>query len=146
MIRQYLTRADGAIPPSVDRAALERAGVRIVRPTPLPRQPGMIAVEMPAEQRDGVWWQVWRLEPAPKPEPSPVPQSVSPLQARRALRAAQLMEAVEALIADASEEVREAWEYAVEIRRDDATLAVLAAELGMTDAQLDDLFRDAASL
>jgi len=146
MIRQYLTRADGTIPPGVDRAALERAGVVIVRPTPVPRAPGMVAVEMPPEQRDGIWWQVWQLEPAPEPEPAPVPQSVSPLQARRALRAAGLMSAVEAVLAGAGDDARDAWEYAVEIRRDDATLAVLAAELGMTDAQLDDLFRDAASL
>jgi hypothetical protein len=141
---QYLTRPDGTIPPGVDVAALEAAGVLIVRPVEAPRVPGMVAVEGDPEQRDGVWWQTWRLEPVPPPEPPPVPRSVTPLQARRALRAAGLMPAVEAALAEADDDARDAWEYAIEVRRDDPLLAALAAQVGLTTAQVDDLFRDAA--
>ena len=141
---QFLTRDDGTIPEGTNVAALLAAGVRIVRPTPTPREPGMVAVEIEPEQRDGVWWQAWRLEPAPPLPPPPVPQTVTPLQARRALRAAGLAPVVEAALAQADEETREAWEYAVEVRRDDLLLAAVAAQIGLSDADLDALFRDAA--
>ena len=144
MVKQLLTLPDGSLPPGVDVAALEAAGVLIVRPVEPPREPGFVAVEGEPEQRDGVWWQAWRLEPAPPPEPPPVPQSVTPLQARRALRGAGLMPAVEAALAQADDDARDAWEYAIEVRRDDPLLAAMAAQIGLTDADLDALFRDAA--
>lgn len=61
---QYLTRPDGSIPAGVDVTALKAAGVRIVRPTPIPRKPSMVAVEGEPEERDGIWWQTWTLAPA----------------------------------------------------------------------------------
>lgn len=68
MVRhQYLTQPDGSIPPGVDVAALEAAGVLIVRPVEPPRTAGMVAVEGEPKQRDGVWWQTWREVPAEAP-------------------------------------------------------------------------------
>ena len=70
-----------------------------------------------------------------------VPRSVTPLQARKALRAAGLIDAVDAYLATQPAEIREAWEYAVEVRRDDqSVVAMTAAALGMTSAQMDQLF------
>lgn len=77
---------------------------------------------------------------------SPVPTTVSPLQARKALRLLGLMPSVKAFLANADEEIVEAWEFATSIDRDNGVLALAAQELGMTDDQVDDLFRMAATL
>jgi hypothetical protein len=42
--------------------------------------------------------------------------------------------------------VQEAWEYCVEVRRDNALIAGAQAALGLTAAQIDELFRDAAEI
>lgn len=75
-----------------------------------------------------------------------VPQTVTPLQARSAIRAAGLKPQVDAALAGAGEEAQERWDYALEIRRDDALLAQLAVAIGLTDADLDALFIAAAAL
>lgn len=77
---------------------------------------------------------------------TPVPNSVSPLQARKALRILGLMPSVKAFLANADEEIVEAWEFATAIDRDNAVLALAAQELGMNSDQVDDLFRMAATL
>lgn len=71
MPKQFLLNADGSIPANVNVQALHEAGIPLVLPTPMPREPGMIAVEQEPQQVDGVWRQVWALEPAPEPEPEP---------------------------------------------------------------------------
>jgi hypothetical protein len=82
----------------------------------------------------------------PRPVPAPVPAEVSPLQMRRALNAAGLRPAVEAAVAAADQEVQDAWDYATTIRRDHPLLASMATQLGLTEAQIDALFRAAATL
>jgi hypothetical protein len=82
----------------------------------------------------------------PAPAPVPVPESVSPLQMRRALRLLSLKPTVDAFIATLDEETVEAWEYANEILRHNQLIAMAATGLGMTDEQVDDLFRLAATL
>ena len=68
MPRQFLLNADGSLPANVNVQALEETGIPLVLPTPMPRQGGMIAVEQEPQQIDGVWKQVWTLEPAPESE------------------------------------------------------------------------------
>lgn len=81
------------------------------------------------------------------PQPDPVPQSVSMFQARTALRRAGLLAAVEATVAASGDpEIQDAWEYATEFPRTSPTIAALAAQIGLTDAQVDDLFRVAATI
>lgn len=101
---------------------------------------------------DGVWTQTWVVTEA---SPEEVAQrlaamrarmTVSPLQIRRALRQSGLFEAVVAFIASASDDVRDAWEYALQIDRADPLIAGAAQALGVTDEQVDDLFRLAATL
>lgn len=78
-------------------------------------------------------------------EVNAVPRSVTPLQMRKALRASGLKATVDAALAAAPEDVREEWEYATEILRDNATLDAMAHALGKTDAEIDALFQLAAT-
>lgn len=66
MVKQFLLNKDGSMPENLQ--ALIDAGVLLVMPTEMPRQSGMVAVEQEPQQIDGVWKQVWTLEPALEPE------------------------------------------------------------------------------
>lgn len=80
MVKQFLLNADGSIPAGTNLAKLEADGIPLVLPTQVPREPGMVAVEQdPQLGEDGVWRQVWVLEPAPIVEPAP--EQVDPLAA-----------------------------------------------------------------
>jgi hypothetical protein len=94
------------------------------------------------------WGLVEVPEPAPPAPPATpaVPSSVSPRQARLALLAAGKLDAVEAAVKAGSAATRIAWEYGLEIRRDDKLVVELAAALSMSNAEVDDLFRVAAAL
>ncbi|RKK04826.1 hypothetical protein EBE87_20305 [Pseudoroseomonas wenyumeiae] len=76
----------------------------------------------------------------------PVPESVTPLQARKALRAAGLLPQVQTAIAAAGDEAQEEWDYALEVRRDHPLLNAVAGELGLERHDIDALFRSAALL
>ncbi|WP_114857305.1 hypothetical protein [Azospirillum brasilense] len=83
------------------------------------------------------------------PEPyvpvGPVPETVSPLQARMALLEADLLDDAEAFVATLSKPEQLAWQYASEVRRDNAIIAKAAAHLGLDDDRIDALFRRASS-
>jgi len=72
--------------------------------------------------------------------------TVTPLQIRRALRQVGLMDEVAAFVEASPPEVREAWEYAVQIDRNNELIAAAAASIGTTDEDVDELFRLAATL
>jgi hypothetical protein len=76
----------------------------------------------------------------------PVPEAITPLQARRALRAADLLDAVNAWIATQPDDAQEAWEYCIEVRRDSPLIAGAQEGLGLTPEQVDDLFCAGAAL
>lgn len=80
------------------------------------------------------------------PELPPVPESVTPLQMRKALRAAGLKPAMDAMLETLPEEVVEEWEYALAIERANPLLNNAATQLGMNSSQVDDLFRAAATM
>lgn len=90
----------------------------------------------------------WRLVDSAWQAHSPaiVPLSVSPLQASRALLAAGLLDEVEAAVAAADRETQLAWEKATAVERYSPFVATLAAALSLSDAQVDQLFIDAAAL
>lgn len=79
-----------------------------------------------------------------------VPQSVTMRQARLALYAAGLLTSVDAAIAGMTEPDKTTaqitWEFAATVERQFGMVPQLAAALGMTDTQIDDLFIAAASL
>lgn len=94
----------------------------------------------------GDHWEVVMAEPPA----APVPSAVTMRQARLALLQAGLLDQVNAAIAAMpgveGEAARIEWEYAQEVRRDSPLVAGLSATLGLTEAQLDDMFRMAAGL
>lgn len=119
-----------------------------VQDTPLPEAPGKIAERIMPVQIDGVWQERWTLIDAPA---SPVPEAVQMAQARLALLDANLLSQVDAAI-DAipdptqREASRIEWEYRTEVYRNSQLVLSLGAALGLTDNQIDELFRQAAGL
>lgn len=80
--------------------------------------------------------------------PAPVPPKVtqvSPRQFRLALNQAGLRQTVETAVASADQDTKDTWEFATQVDRGDPALNAMAASLGITDAQLDDLFTLAAT-
>lgn len=71
---------------------------------------------------------------------------VSRFQGRMALRRAGLLDAADAAAAQAGGETAIAWDEALEWRRDSPTIHALGAALGLTEAQIDSLFRAAADI
>lgn len=80
----------------------------------------------------------------------PVPQEVSMRQARLALRRAghlsNVQAALDAMTGDEGEEARIEWEFAGSVTRDSDLITSIGAGLGLTEAQIDDLFRAAAGI
>lgn len=79
-----------------------------------------------------------------------VPASVTMRQARLALRSAGLLESINATLASLpspqKEDAEIEWEYSQEVQRHNGFIPVVAAALGMTDKQIDDLFIAASLL
>lgn len=79
----------------------------------------------------------------------PVPPVVTMKQARLALLSAGLLPSVEAALAGMTgaegEAARIEWEYSTEVRRASVLVNSIAAGLGLTDQQIDNLFIDAAT-
>lgn len=78
--------------------------------------------------------------------PIDVPALVTRFQARAALLEAGLLDQIEAAVAASDPLTREAWASATAFERSSPTIAVLAAALGLTGADLDALFRRAAQI
>lgn len=73
---------------------------------------------------------------------------VSPFQGRMALIGANLMDQVEAIIAnpDTPKETKVAWEYATEWKRLSPMIEGLGGVLGLDGEQIDNLFEEAAQI
>lgn len=94
----------------------------------------------------GWLWDGAEFAPPPPPAP-PVPAQVALWQARAVLAQQGLLDAARAAVAASGNTVLKAvWEYGNVITRDSPGLADLAAALGLTDEQVDNLFRAAAVL
>jgi hypothetical protein len=119
-----------------------------VQDTTPPEAPGMVAVRIMPVQIDGVWYEQWELVDAP---PEPVPDVVSMRQARLALLQVGLLDQVDAAIMaiedpTARREAEITWQYSTEVMRTDPLVAQLAATFGLSESEVDDLFRLAATL
>ena len=77
---------------------------------------------------------------------NPVPQQVTMRQARLALLSAGLLDDVEMVIAAAGRAAQLEWEYAAVVDRSNLAVAIVQQQKALTDAQIDDLFREAAKL
>lgn len=144
-------RADNprtAFPASVDLSEMSDYGVVTVdQVEPPAHDPATqrVVEGVPVLQGDE-WVQVWATEALPPPS------AVSRKQARMALvlsgiSLASVQLAVESIEDDTQRALAQiAWDDAVEYRRDDPFLIMLADMLGLTEAQLDGLFILAAGL
>lgn len=70
----------------------------------------------------------------------------SRFQAKAALLQAGLLPQIEAFMASADPIAQLAWAEALEFRRNSPTIAALAAGVGLSETQIDDLFRAAMSI
>lgn len=119
--------------------------VEFIATSPGGKPPNEIITDMAPFQAAVDAWQAW-MPPAPPPLPEPGPVAVVTMrQARLALLAAGLLDAVEAAVADAGRAVQIEWEYATVVERRSPLVAAIAAGLGLDDAAIDALFADAAS-
>lgn len=79
--------------------------------------------------------------------PRVVPAVVSRFQARAALLAAGLLDQIDAAVAAADDAMLKlAWAEAVEFPRTSPAIAKLAAAIGLTDEQVDQLFENAIQI
>ena len=94
------------------------------------------------------------LQVAPRPDvdpatlPPPVPESITPRQCRLILAQQNLLDSVEAMIAQQDRATQITWEYALEFRRDDPLLNALAGpdKLNLSKEQIDQFFIASAQL
>lgn len=86
--------------------------------------------------------------PAAEPEAAPVPQVVSRFQGRAALREAGYRDQIDAIMADPATDplMVDAWNDAQEFRRSSSTVAAIGAVIGLTEEELDDLFKTAINI
>lgn len=89
------------------------------------------------------WEAAGNTIPAYEPPPLAVPEMVYPFQARKALLAHGLLDAVNNAVELAGPEAQIAWEYAIEVHRNDPLIESLGAAIGLTSEQIDDLFIEA---
>lgn len=82
--------------------------------------------------------------------PTPVPEVVTMRQARIALSRAGLISQVEqaltAMEGQAGEEARIEWDYSSEVHRSKPFVVGLGAAIGLTDAEINDLFITASGI
>ena len=89
------------------------------------------------------WETLWADEMRAR---NPVPQQVTVRQARLALLSAGLLDDVEMVITAAGRAAQLEWEYAAVVERSNPAVAIVQQQKALTDAQIDDLFREAAKL
>jgi hypothetical protein len=76
-----------------------------------------------------------------------IPTQVTAFQARAALLGAGLLDTVQAAVDGSNNPtLMLAWEYALHFERQSPTIAAMSQALGMTDAQVDELFTAAAQI
>lgn len=95
----------------------------------------------------------WHWDGAKTFDPNPpvavapgIPQSVTPRQARLALLGAGLLDQVTTSVNSAGGATLITWEYASVFLRTDPLITQIGASLNLTDAQIDALFVQAATL
>lgn len=84
----------------------------------------------------------------PEPEPEPVPQEVTAFQAKAALDSFGLYDAVQTMMdhPDTPRVHKLAWGYASTYRRDSPTVLAMAAQLNISEEQMNALFRTASGI
>lgn len=95
----------------------------------------------------GCFWRgaAWEIVVA-TPEAAPVPKAISMRQARLALLAAGLLDTVNTGIKAMPQAAQIEWEFASEVRRDNALISTLATALNLSSSALDAMFTTGSKL
>ena len=111
-----------------------------------PEQMAMLRADLGADaaQYESLIAEVEAIYSPSQPQPIRVPQQVTMRQARLELLSRGLLDDVAATIAAADREAQIEWEYASTVARDNPVIVGVQQQQGMTDEQIDDLFREAA--
>lgn len=146
-------------PPGISDEDLEYVGVfpLVYEKPEVPA--GRIAEPIGVEQVDGRWTQGWNvrdmtqeeMDAAEAVKKAQVPQQVTLGQAREAIYNAGLLQQVDAAIAaipdsDSRWRMQNAWEHRPTVERDSPFVASMAAALGLSAEETDQLFIAAATL
>ena len=78
--------------------------------------------------------------------PPVIPKVVIMRQVKLALLQQGLLDSVNSVIEQAGDAAKIEWQYATEVKRDNALVTAIATQLSLTEQQLDELFTLAASL
>ena len=123
-----------SIPDDADCSSL---GFEFLEEAIAPTQDGFYAVEVTPINNV----QQWEL----KPIEIQIPRSITPLQAKLQLFELGLLDEVDTMVA-LDKKVQLYWEYALTIERSNDILLSMAAQLGLTEEQLDEMFIEASKL
>ena len=132
--------------------AAERADIGLAEIVETPQSADLRVTGNALDDIDGVPTRRWIGDPMTAEEirARDVPQAVTPRQLQLALLEADLLDAIEAFLANEQtpRAARIAWEYATEYRRDDPTLNLMAQQLDppLSAEQIDQLFIAAATI
>lgn len=102
--------------------------------------------------KNNVWEQNWSVKSLSSEEIAQRLQqwrqsaSCTPFQGRMALSDANLLTQAQSAVDAADEKTKVAWEYALDWNRTSPMIAALATTLGLSDSQVDDLFRAAVQI
>jgi hypothetical protein len=106
-------------------------------------------VEVPDDAENGWMWDGETASPPPPPPPV-VPREITMRQARLVLLGAGLLDdiapAIDALPSPQKEAAQIEWEYSNTMQRTNPLITALAPALNLTDAQIDQLFIQGATL
>ncbi len=76
----------------------------------------------------------------------PVPKVVTMAQARRALKRAGLLVTIQTIVDASDDETSVAWDYGTNVHRNDQLVADMTIKLGLTETQMDNLFKQATTI
>lgn len=79
-------------------------------------------------------------------KPEVTPDSITPRQCRLMLEQQGRLADIEQMIAQSTKDVQITWEYALEFKRNDPLLNQFAANLGLSQGEIDQFFTAAAKL
>lgn len=85
----------------------------------------------------------WPPHPAPAPK---ILATLNPAQIRMQLSRLGLRDQVEQAVTNGNQDLKDLWEYAPVFKIDDQNIQALAVQLGVNQAQLEQLFIDGAQL
>ena len=142
------TYPNTSFPINLNLSEYEDWGVREVLPTIPDSVEGKAAKPTTPINIDGLWHQQWILEDI---QPSSVPTKVTMRQARLALLQAGLLDQIEGALASIEDPIEKktseiTWEYSIEVERTNPLVIRLTSIFGLSEEQVDNMFRQAIAL